>query len=121
MSLRVLRDMGEIYQTGDWEWGEEWVIDGVVYRHGTGNSGKFHAFNMAISNRCSTVAGHVHTNLFVKYAANKFGRIFGMNVGCGVDDKQYAFRYGKVFPKRSIIGCGVVLDGTEAVAVPMNI
>lgn len=119
LPLRFIRDLGEIYQTGDWRWSDQHVIDGVLYSHGTGSSGKNHALNMAMNNRCPVVCGHTHTNLSVNYDVNKFDRIFGMNVGCGININAYAFRYGMVFPKRPVLGCGVVLDGETAIPVPM--
>ena len=119
LPLRFIRDLSEIYNTSGWAWEYQHVIDGVIYTHGTGASGKNHSLNMAVSNRCSVVCGHTHTNLSVNYDVNKFDRIFGMNVGCGIDINAYAFRYGMVFPKRPVLGCGIVIDGEIAIPVPM--
>ena len=100
-------------------WGDQHVIDGVLYTHGTGSSGKNHALNMAMNNRCPVVCGHTHTNLSVNYDVNRFDRIFGMNVGCGIDLRRYAFEYAKPFPIRPVLGCGIVIDGVEAYFEPM--
>jgi hypothetical protein len=44
-----------------------------------------------------------------------------MQVGCGIDNSQYAFAYGKSFPKKPILGCGLVLDGGNIpVILPMH-
>jgi hypothetical protein len=47
--------------------------------------------------------------------------IFGMNVGCGVDVKAYAMAYGKVYPKKPTLGCGIVIDGKIALFIPMDL
>ena len=45
-----------------------------------------------------------------------------MNVGCGLDTTSYAASYGKHFPKKPTIGCGVVLDeGRIGIFIPMDL
>jgi len=36
-------------------------------------------------------------------------------VGCGVDNKQMAFAYGKQFPRKPIVACGVVVHGSPVI------
>ena len=47
-------------------------------------------------------------------------KVFGMQVGCGVDSKTYAAAYAKNFKKQAI-GCGVVLGGHTAINCLMNL
>ena len=68
--------------------------------------------------------GHSHSFAGVCYMASRNDMIFGMNVGCGIDNVDaYAFAYGTHFPKKPTrISCGIVLDGGEtAVVVPMDV
>ena len=116
---RYLRNFNEIWQTPTWKWDYEHVIDGVLYTHGTGTSGKNAAINLAIQRRMSTVIGHVHSWGGIQHHANASSRIFGMNCGCGIDDRRYAFEYGRVFPVKPILGCGVVIDGDQAQFIVM--
>jgi hypothetical protein len=116
---RYLLSYAKVWRTPRWDWQLEHAIDGVLYEHGTGSSGKDAAFNRAVGQRCSVVIGHVHSFAGVKYHANPFSRIFGLNVGCGIDIGAYAFEYGKMFPVRPILGCGIVMDGDHAFFVPM--
>jgi len=104
-----------------WEWGYNWVIDGVDYRHGMETSGKNGALNLAIRLRQSCVIGHLHSFGAVQYHANDSDIIFGLNSGCLIDTDAYAFRYGKTFKDKPTIGCGVVLEGREAYFVPMDL
>jgi hypothetical protein len=116
---RYVRKYEDVWQTPKWKWALEHKLDGVLYEHGTGSSGKDAAFNRAVSQRCSVVIGHVHSYAGIKYHANPFSRIFGLNVGCGIDVGAYAFDYGKMFPVRPILGCGIVIDGDQGLFVPM--
>lgn len=119
MPDRYLRSYADVWDTPGWKWDFSHRIDGVLYEHGTGTTGKDAAMNRATQKRTSLVMGHVHAFAGVKYHSNEFDRIFGLNVGCGIDCRAYAFDYGKAFPIRPVLGCGIVRDGTEAVFVPM--
>jgi len=104
-----------------WNWAEDWTIDGVLYRHAENYSGKVPHKDIIKDTMQSTVIGHPHTIGGVEYVAAKKGRLFGMSVGCGVDQKAYAFHYAKSHKVKSIIGCGVILEGKEAFFIPMNL
>jgi hypothetical protein len=93
-----------------WRDAFSWEIDGVKYMHGTGLSGDMAHIKAASQNRMSTVIGHTHHTLGGDYLVSEKDRIFGMNVGCGIDRKQLAFKYGKDFLKKPALGCGVVTD-----------
>lgn len=104
-----------------WNWGFTHVINNVVYNHGSGKSGSMAAINFAKDNRCSTVIGHLHTEMSVKFAASFKDIIFGVSVGCGIDRDKYAFAYGKEEAKKQIVGCSVVLNnGTLPINIPMK-
>ena len=96
------------------------VIDGVVYRHGDKElGGQFAAWKNAKANFRSVVQGHLHSQANVAYYACKAGRVFGMQVGCGVDWRAAAMSYGKAFAAKPILAAGVVIDGVSAVVEPM--
>lgn len=104
-----------------WKWHMDYYIDHVKYTHGTGNSGQNGAINLALRGRQSTVIGHIHSFGGVSYHANENDLIFGMNVGCGIDTKAYAFEYGRNFINKPTLGCGIVIGGQNAIFVPMNL
>lgn len=116
---RYLRTYNEIWETPKWKWDFSHAIDDVLYEHGTGTSGKDAAINLAIQKRCSVVIGHIHSWAGIKYHANDFSTVFGMNAGCGIDCRSYAFAYGKAFATRPMLGCGIVIDGHYATFIPM--
>jgi predicted phosphodiesterase len=109
---RFLRDYAEVWGTPGWDWQYDFTIGGVYYFHGTGQGGMHPAFNAMKKMLMSVVMGHVHTAAGIKWLVNPHRRIFGMDSGCGIDDSQVAFAYGKHQKQRSVLGAGVVLNGT---------
>jgi hypothetical protein len=59
----------------------------------------------------SVVMGHCHSKGGVKWLVNPLRRYFGMDTGCGVDDTAFAFAYAKEQTSRSVLSCGVIIDG----------
>ena len=59
----------------------------------------------------STVQGHYHSLMGVRYYGNSLGLYFGLQVGCMIDSKSLAFRYNKVQRARPIIGCSIIYNG----------
>lgn len=108
---RFVRDYREVWETPGWKWAEEFIIDDVHYSHGEGCGGLHPAYNQMQKMLMSAVIGHVHTAGGVSWLANPTRRMFGLDTGCGIDEKSLAFQYGKHFKRRSIISAAVVLDG----------
>jgi hypothetical protein len=59
----------------------------------------------------STVSGHCHSIANINWLAGPNTRLFGMNVGCGIDINHIAMSYGSNYLKKPIVSCGVVIDG----------
>jgi len=116
----MIRDLNDIYGTPKWEWANSWNIDNVHYHHGRG-SGANAAINFAKQERMSVAIGHLHAFGACQYTASTHDIIFGLNAGCGIDIKAYSFAYGKDFPNRPTLGCGVIVSSTEAYFVPMKL
>jgi len=108
---RFLREYADIWGTPGWDWQDDHIVDDVYYFHGTGNGGEHPAYNAAKKMLMSTVMGHIHTAGGVKWMVSPTRRIFGMDTGCGIDDRAFAFAYGKHTKRRSVISAGVVIDG----------
>jgi predicted phosphodiesterase len=104
-----------------WSWHTDIEHLGVLYTHGTGTSGDKAALTKALNMRQSVVQGHIHTVANIAYNASPKDLLFAMQVGCGIDDNQYAFNYAKENIKKSIISCGVVINGTQPILIPMKL
>lgn len=117
-----LRSFGEAYEApAGWRFDFEWCFGNWRLIHGTGTSGHDAAFKSAMSGRISTAQGHIHTAAGAKYHANLKEIVWGMQIGCGIERKSYAFAYGRDFKDKPILGCGVVLEnGRIPVFVPME-
>ena len=105
ISKRWIQNYSQVLGTPGWEWVTDVVIDDVLYTHGTTN-----AYTKAKQNLMSTVQGHLHSQAGIQFYVGAKSRIFGFQIGCGVDMKSYAMEYGRNFPK-PVISCGVVIEG----------
>ncbi len=105
-----------------WVWDFKHKVGDVLFLHGTGRSGKNIHMNLASENRCKTVVGHAHTVFGVGHVASFHDKIWGMCVGCGINNKAYSFAYGRVFPRKPFLGLGVILEnGRVPLPIPMDI
>lgn len=94
-----------------WEWGFKFDIDGVVYEHGEGVSGKLGHLKAAEQNMQSTVIGHIHAHAGVAYLANPKHLIFGLNCGWLGDKDAYSMAYGRNNRNKPILGASIIDHG----------
>lgn len=112
VSARWIRDYNDVLGTPGWEFKESEVIDNVLYIHGEAGTARSKAKDISQS----VVQGHLHSQGYVDFINN---RVFGMQIGTGIDDNCYAFNYNKA-GKESILSCGVVLDnGKQPILIKM--
>jgi predicted phosphodiesterase len=107
----MIKSYSEIWDTPNWDWVYDVVIDNVYYMHGEGRRGLNPAFNAARSRGMSVVMGHCHSVAGVKWFAGPNERFFGLDVGCGIDVGKLQFAYGKHLDNKPILAAGVVIDG----------
>ena len=108
-----IKSYNEVLGT-NWNWVERIVYDGVQYVHGEGGQSSTKCKN----DMMSTVQGHIHTKAECTWHVGRNFKVFGMQVGCGVNHESYAAAYAKNFKKQAI-GCGVILGGHTAINVLM--
>lgn len=112
-----IREYKDVLKTPNWSFVESVVYNNVKYIHGEGGTAR----TRMKGDMQSLVQGHLHTQAYCEWSVGANFRVFGMQVGCGIDDKAYAMAYAKA-NKKSAIGCGVVLsDGTQPINVLMNL
>lgn len=116
LSKKWVRKYNEVLNTPTWKFVEEVTIGNINYNHGEGGTARTRMKN----EMQSQVQGHLHNQFYIEYNVSPNSRIFGMQVGCGVDRHAYAMAYGKHF-KKPAIGCGVVLNNEMPILIPMDI
>jgi len=116
LSKEFFKSMNQILDVPDtWTFDNEFQIQNIKFFHGTGFSGKYPHANAATTHRQNCVIGHCHAVAGIEYTASAKDLIWGMSVGSGVDDKQIVFEYGQDMPRKSIISCGVIVDGNPII------
>ena len=86
-----------------WNFVEEIEIHDVCYNHGKVGTAKTRMKNKLQSQ----VQGHLHAKCYTDWSVRAKHKVFGLQVGCGVDRDSYAMSYGKIF-KKPVIACTVV-------------
>ena len=108
-----LKSYNEVLGTPNWEFVERYVQDGVQYVHGEGGTAR----TKCRADMMNTVQGHLHTQAYCEHYVGMNFRIFGMQIGCGINHETYAMAYAK-YGKKPAIGCGVVLNNGK---LPINL
>jgi hypothetical protein len=117
VSKRWIKEYKDVLKVPNWNFVESLDLFDVNINHGEGGTA-----TMKMKKELqSQIQGHLHSDLYVDFIVGKNFRIFGMQVGCGIDFKSYAMAYGKNF-KKPAIGCGVLLNnGTLPIVIPMQL
>lgn len=116
LSKLWIKDYSEVLGVPGWNFTESIEIDDVLYIHGEGGTAR----SRVKADLQSIVQGHLHTQCYVEWFVGAKFKIFGMQVGCGIDHKSYAMAYAKE-NKKPAIACGVVLKGETPINIMMNL
>ena len=108
-----IKSYKEVLEVPKWNFKVSYELDNVQYLHGEGGTAR----TKCRADLMNTVQGHLHTQCYTENYVGKNFRIFGMQVGCGIDFSSYSFAYAKAGRKPSI-SCSVVLDNGT---VPINL
>ena len=111
-----IREYKDVLEVPNWWFTDRIVYDNVQYIHGEGGS----AHVKCRADMMSTVQGHLHTQCYTQFFVGAKFKIFGMQVGCGIDHDSYAMAYAKR-GKKPAIGCGVVIGGHTAINKMMEL
>ena len=108
-----LKSYNEFLGVGNgWKWVDDYTVtlsDGsrCFFTHGISAD----VLKVAAQYGMNTVQGHFHTKFSIGYFSNPDALIWGMQVGCLINQKSMAFDYAKNFKSRFIVGCGMIIDG----------
>ena len=107
-----IKSYKEVLSVPKWEFLERYEQDGVQYIHGEGGTAR----TKCSADMMNTVQGHLHTQCYTEWYVGKKFRVFGTQVGCGIDHDSYAMAYAK-YGKKPAIGCGIILNNGK---LPIN-
>lgn len=116
LSKLWIKDYAEVLGTPGWTFTDSIEIDNVLYIHGEGGTAKARVRR----DLQSIVQGHLHSQAYIDWCVGAKFKLFGMQVGCGIDHRSYAMAYGKEGPKPAI-ACGVILQGEVPINIMMNL
>lgn len=107
----IIRPYESVLDVKHWKWVNQLELtlpnkQPCFFTHGLSANTR----TLLTSKMMSAVQGHFHEKFEIVYHGNGERLNFGMTVGCLIDDSSMAFAYNKVFPKRPIIGCGMIID-----------
>jgi len=108
-----IKSYKEVLEVPNWHFTDRLVIDGVQYVHGEGGTAR----TKCRADMMNTVQGHLHTQSYCEHYVGQKFRIFGMQVGCGIEHDSYAMAYAKR-GKKPAIGAAVVLNNGK---LPINL
>ena len=102
-----IKSYKEVLEVPNWDFVERYEKDNVQFLHGEGGTAR----SKCRADMMNTVQGHLHTQAYTEHYVGKKFRIFGMQVGCGINHESYAMAYAK-YGKKPAIGIGVISNGT---------
>lgn len=100
-----------------WSWAFDWVVrtkmGDVKFKHQSSG-----ILADAAHNRCNLMVGHSHGLFSTEYCASTDYLYWGAYGGCLIDNKSYAYAYGKQSKNKPIVGCTLILNG-RPMQIPM--
>ena len=105
-----IKDFTDVLEVASWNFVDRVVYDDVQYLHGEGGTAR----TKCKADMMSTVQGHLHTQCYTEWYVGAKFKVFGCQVGCGIDHDSYAMAYAKR-GKKPAIGCAVIIDGKTCI------
>lgn len=108
-----IKSYKEVLEVPNWNFTERYVKDDVQYIHGEGGTAR----TKCRADMMNTVQGHLHTQCYIEHYVGQNFRVWGMQVGTGINHESYAMAYAKA-GKKPAVACAVVKDNGS---LPINI
>lgn len=122
MPRHLIKPYNEVLEVGKgWKWHRSLTIDQttgpkIFVCHGSKKNSETYAKQLG----CCVVQGHYHEDFRIGFCNSPNGLIWGMNVGCLIDDEELAFEYNKINLLKPILGTGIVRKGVPML-IPMKL
>ena len=76
-----IKSYKEVLEVPNWNFVDRLEIDGVQYIHGEAGTAR----TKCRADMMNTVQGHLHTQCYIEHYVGQNFRVFGMQVGCGIN------------------------------------
>jgi metallophosphoesterase superfamily enzyme len=86
-----IKSYKEVLEVPNWDFLERYEQDNVQYIHGEGGTAR----TKCRADMMNTVQGHLHTQCYTEWYVGMKFRVFGTQVGCGINHESYAMAYAK--------------------------
>ena len=103
----------EVLEVPGWNFVERYEKNDVQYIHGEGGTAR----TKCRADMMNTVQGHLHTQAYCEHYVGQNFRVYGCQIGSGINHESYAMAYCK-YGKKPAIGCAVVLNNGK---LPINL
>lgn len=120
MPRHVIKPYHEILGVSDkWKWHRFLTLEQntgcpIFVCHGSKKNSENYSKHLG----CNVVQGHYHEDMRIGFTNTPKGTIWGMNLGCLIDDEELSFEYNKINPMRPTLGTGLVIKG-RPLLIPM--
>lgn len=111
LPIQILKEYSKLFATPNWDYKEQFVINNVLFTHGTGLSIN-QLKTKVLTEQLSVVVGHFHSVAKVEWFNQK---LFSAVVGCGIDKQHYAFDYAKASPNKPIISSLIIKNNIPTI------
>ena len=108
-----IKSYKEVLEVPGWNFVERYEKNDVQYIHGEGGTAR----TKCRADMMNTVQGHLHTQAYCEHYVGQNFRVYGCQIGSGINHESYAMAYCK-YGKKPAIGCAVVLNNGK---LPINL
>ena len=106
ISTHWVKRIDEVLNFPGWFFNDVWWHRDIMICHGLGRV----AHNRMKQDMVSVIQGHYHSKSYIQYQVGTDRKTFAMQLGCGMDNNNYAAAYGKWF-SRPHINIGILING----------
>jgi hypothetical protein len=111
-----IKNYEDVLNVPGWKFSDRIVINNIQFIHGEAGTAR----TKCKSDMQSTVQGHLHTQAYTEFFVGSSYKVFGSQVGCGIDFEAYSMAYAKR-GKKPAIGCMVILNSETPINLLMNL
>lgn len=100
-----IKSYKDVLKVPGWNFVDRYELYDVQFLHGEGGTAR----SKCRADMQNTVQGHLHTQAYCEHYVGQKFRVYGMQIGCGINFDAYSFGYAKR-GKKPAIGIGIITN-----------